>query len=170
MPDGALMEDYIAYPEWIDRDIILDEFGRYRIENGVHPHCPPGMMMNYMFYPMGPEFGVMLFNPLWTNKDFVSFIGSNTYAVDPCKIRENMLKSIALDESGRLYRSQIMFLEANESNKLIKELIFASDISFVVKDLDALYQPLSELIVDRPDHPRINQMKRLLDTIKASNC
>ena len=168
MPDGALMEDYIVYSMKLDRDKIVDEFNRPRIENGVHPDCPPGTLVNYMFYPLGPEYGVMLLSTLWYDQDFVVSTGSKTYAIDPCKMLECLFKSKPLDEAGRFYRCQIMQLDSNESNKLIKELIFACNDSFVTKDLDALCQPLSELIEEHPDHPHINQMKHLLETLRTS--
>ena len=168
MPDGALMEDYIAYPEWINEDIIIDEYGHPRIENGVHPDCPPGKMVNYIFYPMGPEYGVMLLNPLWTNKDFAVLIGSNTYAINPAKIVETVLKYEYLD-NGRTCRMHLITLDEEESNRLIKEIILSCRGSFVVRDLDKLIRPLSDLIEDKPDYLYFEQIKAFLDYLKDNN-
>lgn len=166
MPDGGLMESYIPYPKWIDPDIIRDENGKPRIENGVDPGCPPGSIVNYMFYPMGPEYGALLLNPLWHNKDYVTYIGSNTYSIDPVKILEYHFSSIPIDESERHYQLRIMPLDEEETIRLVKETLYAASDTLVARNLKLLQTALSELVVEKPDYRYREQAKMLINTLK----
>ncbi len=167
MPDGALMCDHISCPPYINPEILEDENGKPRIENGVFPDCPGGMLVNYFFYPMGPEHGILLLNPLWVWSEYISDIGQRTWAVDSFKIVDHLERSIPCDSSGREYICSIVQLDEDETIKLVKESFNACARTFVARDLKKLPTSLKEFIVENPNYQYKGQVKTLIKLFES---